>query len=222
MGTPMDTQDRQVDGKIWQRWIEIMSGIYAKYVSIRGDITADDPLPVEVKGMALNGDVNVDTDELEARIGAKTEAAVVTDADGSTHQYLRGVVKILADVWDATTHYLKTAVTPSALGTDALAADDSAALEASSVSKATPGRLYQISGVNMGPDQYIQIHNATALPAETAVPLVVFFVPTDSNFSLDFGVFGKYFSAGITWCNSTTAATKTIGAANCFVNVQYK
>lgn len=94
---PMDTQDRQKsgDGKIWERWIEIADGIYAKYVSIRGDISDADPLPVKLEGTEINAVVQVDTDELESRIGAKTEAAVVTDANGSIHQYLRGLVSLI-------------------------------------------------------------------------------------------------------------------------------
>jgi hypothetical protein len=37
---------------------------------------------------------------------ATTAAAVTTDATGTIHQYLRGLVKILNDVWDSTNHRL--------------------------------------------------------------------------------------------------------------------
>lgn len=39
--------------------------------------------------------------------GSITDAAVVSDANGTLSGKLRGVVKILADVWDSTNHLLK-------------------------------------------------------------------------------------------------------------------
>jgi hypothetical protein len=52
----MDPQDRILpgDSKIYQRWIQFAAGLYAKVVSIRGDITTADPLPVSAKDAALN------------------------------------------------------------------------------------------------------------------------------------------------------------------------
>ncbi len=52
-----------------------------------------------------------------ATLGATTDAAVTTSATGTVSAKLRGLVAILADVWDSTNHQLRTsAVTPVAEG----------------------------------------------------------------------------------------------------------
>lgn len=99
---------------------------------------------------------------------------------------------------------------------------DSVAYVASQVVLAARGVLYGLSGYNSKTSgQFIQLHNATALPADGAVPKVVFWVPASSNFSYDLGGIGMLFTNGIIACNSSTGPTKTIGSADCWFNILF-
>lgn len=99
---------------------------------------------------------------------------------------------------------------------------NSVALATNLVIKASAGRLYNVQGYNSRTSsQFIQVHNAASLPADTAVPVATFIVPATSNFSLDFGALGIPLSTGIVLCNSSTAATKTIGSADIFATAAF-
>lgn len=98
----------------------------------------------------------------------------------------------------------------------------SVAAVASAVIKATPGRLFTLFGYNAKTSaQFIQVHNAAALPADTAIPIISFAAGASSNFSLVIPDDGWVFSNGIVVCNSSTLATKTIGTTDCWFNVAY-
>jgi len=101
--------------------------------------------------------------------------------------------------------------------------DDSIAYEASAIVKATPGSIYSITGYNSRTSaQFIQLHDSATLPADTAVPAVIFKVPASSNFFYDFNEIGRFCTKGIVVCNSSTGPTKTIGSADCWYNIQYE
>ena len=95
------------------------------------------------------------------------------------------------------------------------------ALAASLVVKADMGTLYGLTGYNnRSSSQFIQIHDAASLPADGAVPDIIFQVSATTPFSLDYDE-GREFQVGIVISNSSTAATKTIGSADCWFDVQY-
>jgi hypothetical protein len=73
--------------------------------------------------------------------------------------------------------------------------------------------LLSLLGYNSGAAQLIQIHDAAAAPADGAVPVLMFDVPANAQFSLDTPI---KFSNGVYVCNSSTPAVKTAGAANCW------
>lgn len=120
-----------------------------------------------------------------------------------------------------TSAWLVTEVPPSG-ATNANSSLASTALEASHVIKASAGRLYQLTGVNTKTSaQYIQVFNSTTVPADTTAPILLAYVGAGANFSWDFGQVGRYFSTGISVSNSSTAATKTIGSADCWFNAEF-
>ena len=97
------------------------------------------------------------------------------------------------------------------------------ALATNLVIKASAGTLYKISGYNNNAAiRYLQLHNTTTLPADGVVPAWVYPVPLTGGFEFDWGIFGRRFTTGITACFSTTLATKTIAAADMWLNASYK
>lgn len=94
--------------------------------------------------------------------------------------------------------------------------------ESSHVIKAGAGRLFGFSVYNSAAAaQFIQLHDAEKLPADGAVPVFVAKAATVANLAVFWGDWGRFFNRGIVVCNSSTFATKTLGAADCFFDAQY-
>ena len=94
----------------------------------------------------------------------------------------------------------------------------STAYEASHVLASRPVTVYGISGYNSKASaQFIQLHDATSLPSDTAVPVFTATVAASSNFSLAMTVKGLKFANGCVVCNSSTGPTLTIGGADLFI-----
>lgn len=92
---------------------------------------------------------------------------------------------------------------------------------ASLVVKSGPGRLYGFTVYNSNASaQFVQVFDAAALPADGAIPAVVFSVAATSHLPIEW-VHPRTFSTGIVICNSSTGPTKTIGSADCFIDAQY-
>ncbi len=70
--------------------------------------------------------------------------------------------------------------------------------------------------------QYLNVFDANLLPAEASVPLWSWPVAANNGVAFGYGPNGRRFKTGLVLCNSSTDATKTIGSADCFFDVQYE
>jgi hypothetical protein len=100
----------------------------------------------------------------------------------------------------------------------------STAYEASRVIKGSAGVLVGLVGYNSSTSaQFIHIYDSATLPADGVAPTVIIFAPAQSNFVLDYkNADARFFTNGIVIGNSSTGPTKTIGAANCWFDVQFR
>lgn len=95
------------------------------------------------------------------------------------------------------------------------------AYEKSRVVKSGAGRLFGLSGYNSGAAQFVLLFDAATLPADGAVPIFPIAAAATSTFGAYWGSVGRWFYQGIVICNSSTGPTKTIGAADCFWDIQF-
>lgn len=68
--------------------------------------------------------------------------------------------------------------------------------------------------------QFIQLFDASTLPANATVPTLVFPVAATNQVSVAWNP-PRSFRNGIVICNSSTQHTKTIGSADCIFDVQF-
>lgn len=98
----------------------------------------------------------------------------------------------------------------------------SKALVASGVIKAKGGAIIGVMGYNdSASDQFVQIFDSPTVPDDATVPTLVIEVAAKSNFSVSFGENGYPLPTGISFSNSSTLATKTIGSADVWLNAVY-
>ena len=93
---------------------------------------------------------------------------------------------------------------------------------ASGVIKASAGKLFQATITNDNATmEYAMFFNLAAVPADGTAPSFALCVPSKTTVQINMIPFGRYFSTGICWCNSSTFATKTIGPADFSVSALY-
>lgn len=72
-----------------------------------------------------------------------------------------------------------------------------------------------------GSSQFLNVFDAATLPADTAVPLWSWPLSANNGVSFSWTPSVRQFLSGLVLCNSSSDATKTIGSADCFFDVQY-
>ncbi len=156
--------------------------------------------------------------------------AIVNQADINGNQ--RVTHQTLTFGEDPSYNVMRTNDVPNVDPTKSWDVDKSAALEASTVTKASAGTIRSITGridASAGTaTYYLLVLNHASLPADGAVTLltapvkIAHVTGTDSQINLDFLMNGVYATTGITVCLSTTEFTKTIAGAYLSTTVRYK
>lgn len=87
--------------------------------------------------------------------------------------------------------------------------------------KSGVAKCFGFQGYNSGAAQFVLVFDAKDVPSAGAIPVLVIPVAATSLFSGYFGSIGRSFDHGIVLANSSTGPTLTIGAADCWFDVQY-
>lgn len=99
----------------------------------------------------------------------------------------------------------------------------SPALEALKVIKNTAGNLFKLIFTNTnGATRYFQLFDSASIPIDGTVPMVTIPVAAGAKYEFEVGKYPIHFASGITVCNSTTLATKTVGAADSLFFASFK
>lgn len=70
--------------------------------------------------------------------------------------------------------------------------------------------------------QFINVFDANTVPADTAVPLFSLTIAANNSVGVAWASNGRRFKTGLVLCTSSTDATKTLGGADTFFDVQYQ
>jgi hypothetical protein len=92
---------------------------------------------------------------------------------------------------------------------------------ASIIANTGPGILYGFTAYNSnGSAQFIQLFDSATVPADGVQPATLFTIAAGDQLAVEW-INGRSYLAGVVLCNSSTGPTKTIGAADCYFDVQY-
>lgn len=69
--------------------------------------------------------------------------------------------------------------------------------------------------------QWIMLFDSATVPANGTAAQVLIKVPPTSAFSFEPGERGRFFGSGISWAQSSTSPTKTLGSAETFLSCTY-
>jgi len=73
-----------------------------------------------------------------------------------------------------------------------------------------------------GAAQFVQLFDdGYHVPPNGNVPAATFVIPANSGLAVYYGEAGRLCKGGVSLCNSSTAATKTAGSADCLFDIQY-
>ena len=158
--------------------------------------------------------------------GATTDAAVVGDNSGSLSAKLRGLTKILNDVWNSTSHWLNVALQASTTGGSTPSHTMSAASTNATSLKASAGQVYGLSISNANAAaRYFKLYNKASAPTVgTDTPVLTLQVPANGTVIRAYPV-GLALGTGIAWAATaviTDADTTAIGANDLSVDIDYK
>lgn len=96
-----------------------------------------------------------------------------------------------------------------------------AAAAASGVVKAGPGALFGWTVANGNAAlRWLQFFDATTVPADTTIPTLSIGMAIGASSVITL-IRPRIFLKGIVVCNSSTATTKTVGAADSIFDIQY-
>lgn len=216
MALPSDVKNRE-----YMKFREAGAGLTA--IALTGDTAADDVdagQPVKI-GVVAASPTSLPT---AVSVGDRVNLAGSTQGEAFIYE-----TRLKAGE-DQTNNVQAVCQKRLATNTYVFSIDQSAALEASSVTKASAGVIYRIEGrldsTAGSATYYLQFINASSLPVDGAVTMlkapykIIHTAGTDDRFSFDFGD-GISASIGIVFCLSSSEFTKTISGAYLSATVFY-